>query len=342
MLVYVFWEVFFLTGLYLRRAAYNKLYMQFSLLCITIFVGSRDAIGGDWHQYLLMYERNNIFWQIFFEKDIGFSFISYLANLLGLNFYCFNLLIASLSSWLIYKAFSSFKYSSRVLVILFPVVFVVLGMNLTRQFLALSFIFFALNFVLDNKNSLAFILILLATAIHKSAFLLLGIFVVTLKRKFLRIIVVIFCAILFWGMVLYYREHLYSVFKFYELYSGSFQGFMFRATPIIWSCIIIFIGKNEIFDNVQERLLISSLILLFGVVIFVSLVSSEAADRFAYYFVYIPCFTLLRVHRITMRNSMRIVLVLFLALYYLIQMITWLLYGAHAAYWLPYRSILFT
>jgi len=157
-----------------------------ALLIFAFISGIRWQVGADHLAYLKWYERAKRIGEFRVEGvEVGFDFIVKTFAQLNFHFTIFFAFLAFLQLFFIYKAFQDERY-------LYPYIgmIIVLGteyliwMNGMRQMIAGTMFVFSIQYIKDRKLALYFIIIVLASLIHKSAILLLVFYFIPQKDYF--------------------------------------------------------------------------------------------------------------------------------------------------------------
>lgn len=146
-------------------------------LILSVLIGLRFQVGGDWHSYWLMLERaHNLDWATALTiSDPAYMGLNIVAARLGFSIAFVNLACATLA------VAGTFAFALRqnrpwlALLIAVPVLLAVTAMTTTRQSAAIGLELLALGWFLDGRRSLPIFALLLACAFHWSSAALLPI-----------------------------------------------------------------------------------------------------------------------------------------------------------------------
>lgn len=146
------------------------------MLVYSILLGFRYDYSYDWNQYRYTFEyiNNGILYRDDTEK--GYLFINKCLGLCGFNFYSIFILeaITYISSF-----FFLFKDNRKYLLFVLPLVYMQHYsncLNISRQYFAMSMLFIAYRYLLDEKKIVYLLLGLVACSIHSSAYIWLILF----------------------------------------------------------------------------------------------------------------------------------------------------------------------
>jgi hypothetical protein len=142
-----------------------------SYILLVFQVGLRWETGTDWIPYFNHFESFNGFYSVILsEFEYGYGFFEWLIKSFSSN-YSVLLLVHAIIYYLL--IFSSFKrYTSNLylsLMLFYSLSMGVMGSN--RQLIALAICLYAIRFVVEKKPVFFFLLVLLATTFHTTAFL---------------------------------------------------------------------------------------------------------------------------------------------------------------------------
>ena len=310
------------------------------IFLLSIFVGFRNEIGGDWTHYEKFYYKiTNFTFNEILTSSLVYIYINKIAHYLeiqifGVNFICAIIFMSSLSTFL-----NQTDNKWLALAISFPIIILILGMGFTRQGLAFSFSLFLIKALEEKKLFRSFIFIILSILTHKSAIFissfLIFIYFWYHKKYFyilLSTLIPIFFAYLFWN---YYNHYIY-------FYAGLGQhmfsyGSLPRSLLILFVAILFIIYKKK-FNNMSEyQVFIYSSFSWMIIFLFpFSIISSIFADRLLLYLY--P----LKLAFISFANlkdkSLKFVVFLICSAYFF-YLILWISHGVNAYKWVPYKFI---
>ena len=340
-LALIFFHYFFLKY---RNIIIETYCWFFTIFFLTLFIGLRYEVGGDWvhytryfysyglgHETITLIDKFNLGLFFIFNKFAYYTGIQFV----GVNF---------ITSLIFMLALAIFLNNSRnrwlALAISFPIIIVILGMGYSRQGLAFAFSLLLLRSLEDRKLFVSIIYLLLAIISHKSALL------------FSVIFIFYFC---------YYKNHLYLSFlvilpiffgiiffdEFERLtyfYIGSGQHmFSYGSFPrsllfFIVASLFLFL-KEKYVDMTDYQVFIYTCFSFMVVLIFpFSLLASVGTDRLLLFFY------ALKIVFVSYANlkdkTVNIIIFLTIGIYFF-YFLTWLFFGANAYSWVPYNFITF-
>lgn len=317
---------------------------SFSLLpLLIIFVGFRGEVGGDWGSYKWGFidQLELSFAQKFIPTgqipDPGFVILQHLLGEMGFTFVSVNVASSLIFAIGLLKFCRALPRPYLALTVAFPYMILVVAMGYMRQSIALGIIMYAIEFLINKKNTKFFLLVLLAATFHKSAVLFfpLAIFVSTKNRFFIFIGAILLAAV---GYITFIES---SVDRFARYYIGqeySSSGAIFRVGMLVVPSILFLIFRKHfnLVINEQKLWTIFALVsfpLLFAV-IFLNI--STTVDRVALYALPIQLFVFSYLPDVFKKGSKLIVL--FIIIYYALVMFVWLNYATHSCSWIPYTN----
>ena len=308
-------------------------------LVMTLLVGYRFEVGGDWFNYLPMLDNISglSLIDVLKESDPGYQLLNWVSvemhwgifgvNLIGGGIFSIGLAVFCINQprpWL-------------ALAVAVPYVVIVMGMGYSRQGIALGLVMLGLV-ALSRQSTLWFaVSVVLGATVHKSAVLLLPIAALASTRH--RWWTVVWITIIGLGAYrLLLEESTENLYKNYVEAEYQSSGALIRLLMNAVPAIILLVWRRKLrFIQAEASLwlwfAILSLVLL-GV-LFVS-PSSTAVDRVALYL--LPLQLVVFAHFPDMLgNKFEKVLVVAVLLYYATVQFVWLNYADNASSWIPYR-----
>lgn len=185
-------------------------------LVYTILLGYRWNYYYDWMQYhddFIYIDRPDIVRE---STERGYLLVNKLLSMLGFDFYSIFLLEGFIYIFSIYYVF---KDNRAMLLFVLPIVFIDnrTGLNISRQYFAISIMLIAFKKMLDGQNIQFFIIALLASQIHTSALIYIIPFYFSKKIQ----LPSIWITLLVYFSTLLLMPYMQSIFVFL---SGFFQG----------------------------------------------------------------------------------------------------------------------
>jgi hypothetical protein len=314
-----------------------------TLLAVTLMVGLRFRVGGDWGNYLRHLEvaRYASLADVLRMADPGYMLANWVSARLDWDIYGVNLICASIFSTSVILFCRNLPRPWLAFAVAVPYLVLVLGMGYSRQGVALGLGMLALRALQRHRLGWFVAWVLVGATFHKTAAILLPMAALAEARnRYWTIAWVGIVSLSAYALLLAESvDRLMSVYLDSELQSeGAFVRLAMNALP----ALVLLLGSRRFnFGQAESSLwrwfAVASLLLL---ALLAVLPSSTAIDRIALYllplqlvvFSHLPSI-LGRPHG---RNAGWIMLV---ALYYGIVLFVWLNFATHAQYWIPYRFL---
>lgn len=304
-----------------------------------MMVGLRFEVGGDWAPYQNYF--SNAYGQSFtdavqlFNDPAYFALNWYFSNS-GMGIWLLNLACAVLSVGGIMSLARRQPQPWLALAIAVPYVLVVVSMGYVRQSAALGLVCWALIAAQERRIWLFSFLIIIASAFHKSAVVMMPLFFLSLPRiKFSHLI--LFSTILATIIFVFVLETLQVQFEAYiEANKDSTGAFIRMAMNIPAAILTILFGRTLLTDPIEHRqiywmswaCIISALFISFA---------STVVDRLSIYLLPLQMIVYGRVYRLLLEPENRSASVLFVLLAYAATLFIWLNNAVNAHAWIPYK-----
>lgn len=311
---------------------------MFFLVC---FVGLRYEVGGDWNNYLMIYEKYANFSEVLASRDIGYSLLNYMSNLLGVSDTILVNLICSLLVVICLYFFAK-KNENYWLILLcyFPYHLLVVSTGYTRQSVAIAFSLVFFYFLSSKKIFKALIFLFLACIFHNTAIVLLlflpiiffnkvGKYEFVLNNIYLLLsLIVLFLLAGYFSMTgdnIYLKDDMQS------------RGFILRwVSHLIPLFLFLYLPKEKIGKHVLNILRYGLFIIFFLAII--GFFYSTLADRFNLYLVFFDLMVIAYIVP-SLTNVKKLLLILVLILFYTTFISIWMFYGEWASKaWIPYQN----
>tara|TARA_Y100000739_G_C20559694_1_gene442471 strand:+ start:354 stop:1406 length:1053 start_codon:yes stop_codon:yes gene_type:complete len=321
----------------------------FLLILLTLFVGFRFEVGSDWNNYYyhsLIGETSLIkVIQQFLEP--AYCFTLWLSSILGWGIVGLNSLNAFVFIFGLIFLCRSLPHPLLGILVSFPYLVIVVGMNYVNQSSAIGVECIALAFYLKKNYKLYYSFLCLAVLFHFSAFYLFVIPIIDSGLNLRKITTFFTFPIIIGGVFIAIDTF------FLELFDGNYQYYLLRSYDskgslikilILLSFALIFLlfRKNFIIDNQLERLLITlSINTLIIFIMFFILPSSAVVYRLSLYLFPLQIITsTLIVESKLFGFSVALWKNIFIGLYFAILFV-WTNFSYHSIDWFPYRNYLF-
>lgn len=288
----LFWYGFTLYIYFLTFFTYdNKKWRFLPWLFLFIVSAFRYNVGTDYaHYYHLYVYKDGMFWY----KELGYTQLVSILSDLGFNpqmmFFTFSLFTIIL----FYKSFIYFFKNDDTkflfATLLFIPLFYFYSLNGIRQALAIAIFFYSLRYVINKSFFKYFILIIIATLFHRSAFILIPIyFILQLDlTKYKLFMFYIFLILFFLINPIKYIEEIFvsNQLPLYYYFNdeNAMQGVSGFGKVVAISSVLLILSLSYILDREKpiEKLIFNSM-LIFA---FIKILALEISflDRFSLYF----------------------------------------------------------
>lgn len=315
-------------------------------LALTLAIGLRLEVGGDWFVYLRIfnYTSNTNLWSALSAKtsDPAYGFLNWVAGQLGAGIWFVNLVCATIFMLGLRALCRQQTNPALAMLIAVPYMCIVIAMGYTRQSVALGLTMWALARFQERKFLRFAILMVVAPTFHKSAVIVFSLFAfASAKNKIMTLGAVTLLAVGVYSLFL--QSSVDTLVTNYIKTGYSSGGAGIRIGMNLLPAVLLFALRNRLpFREGERRIwLVFAIGVLVSSVFFVLSPSSTAVDRAALYLFPLQIAILSRLPDIPNRSGTRsMVLVNVVILYSLAIMTTWLLYGNATFTWLPYRNYL--
>jgi len=329
--------VFF--GLVAAMALKMRQNLSLALFLLVIFmVGLRHEVGGDWRQYIDIFESyaGESMTSLLSGSEPGYAVVNGLANQLGWGLYGANFLCAFIFTYGLWQFCKAQPLPVLALAVAIPYLVIVVAMGYTRQGVAIGLGMLAL-LSLERQQWFRFIgLVLLAASFHKTAVVLLGLaLALSGGGWWWRIPLMSVVGYFAYQSIL--AESLDKYLLNYEQAGYQSQGAAIRVVMnALPAMLFLYWHKTLQLTDTQRRLwqLISYISLVMVVALLIA-TSSTAVDRIALYLIPLQLFVWSRLPLRYGRLSRR--WVQYVVFYSFAVLMVWLVFAGHAFAWIPYQ-----
>ena len=329
-----------------RRTEYAVLFL--AMVFLVLFMGTRYYVGCDYGGYLSRYENMSTHATIgsaIFATEPGFNLLMWFVVTERMDFMWVNLFSSMIMLGCYWYFLREFRNPMTILALLFPIVFLQLGMSGLRQGIAVSMIAAASVPFLNGKRWQVLAWVLLAAQFHTSAYMFLPIAALVGTRVTFGKATWAIMALL--PFVLWFLADRLSVYQdryVNEIYGDqSSGGAVFRYLLMLPAALLFFLNLDKLkarFPKKFELLKTWSL----GIIALAPLtvLSTFALHRISYYFMPLNIVTFVYVSMVTFRRKEVALGLLIPPLFYGIYTIGWQSMSSHfRACYVPYQSVLF-
>jgi len=313
-------------------------------LLLTLFIGLRIEVGGDWESYQAHFARvqGHSLGVILWQGDPGFQLLNWLSDQLGWGVVGVNVFSALIFAAGLILFARDLPRPWLAIASAVPYLITVVAMGYTRQAIAISLVLLALR-ALGTQSLVRFIVwVLLAAAFHKSAVLMLALGVVSITRYRLLIGIFISCI----AVIAYFVFLEKYVAYFYEGYirqeyqsSGAWIRIGMNAVAAG-----VFLSIRSRFQLTPVHRLMWTWMALGSLALLLLLLLSPATtalDRLALYLIPLQLFVISALpDALGITSQVKAQWLGGGLVFYGLVHFIWLQFAAHAFAWLPYKNAL--
>lgn len=316
------------------------------IICLTLVVGFRHEVGGDWMNYIYQLETIKVRpteASFTISSDIGYNLLSLASLNLGWGIYGVNLFCGFIFSFGLGLFCRNLPRPMLALAVSIPYLVIVVGMGYSRQAVALGIALIGLAALIRQKRLRFIIFILIATTFHKSAFLLLPIAALaSTKNRFL-----IYGSFATLSLFVYYlflsSEFEKLITNYIESQYASEGAFIRLLMNVIPALVLLLWPHRFRFNSLEKPLwtIFAYVSILLFILLFVTN-ASTALDRIGLYMLPLQLVIFSYLPEIFRKSgAINQWIVIGIILYYMTVLFTWLNYASHSSLWLPYRNFIF-
>lgn len=314
----------------------------FTGMLLTVFIGWRHHVGGDWNNYLRRFQQiaDLSFSETIAKSDPGYQLIVYMMNDFGLSMYAVNFVSAMLFVTGLIVFLRKELNPWLGLTVAIPYLIIVVSMGYTRQGVAVGLVMWGLA-SLERKKFIRFLVfIAIATSFHKSAVLMIAFGMFTQgKGKFFKFIGVVVAGIGIW--LSFVDDTSSALWKNYVEEEMKSQGAFIRVFLNFIPALLLLLFRKKWKENFNDY----TLWVMVALASIASLVAvkyaSTAVDRMALYFIPIQIVVYARLPFLLKEKLSPKATATLIVLFYALILFVWLNYAANAQYWVPYHNMLF-
>ena len=311
------------------------------IVTLTIMVGFRYEVGGDWGSYLRYFSKAEHleYGGRFLSQDPGYTALNIIAFRFNLGFSGVNTVSAFIFSTGLVLFCRNLPRPWLALACAIPYLVIVVSMGYTRQSIALGLVM--VGFVMLSRSRFkAFVVwVLVAALFHKSAVLMIPIAALSISKN--RVLgVLIICLGSYLGFMIFLIDMYADMLTHYTDAQMQSSGASIRLAMNALPGVLFLLYKRKYRLGLNEKKLwtvISLISISMFIGFFISSLST-ALDRMAIYFIplqlvsfaYLP-------DAIGRSDRLNQVIVAGIVIYYAAVMFVWLNFGVHSKYWLPYK-----
>lgn len=323
----------------LSRNTVPKLGWLITALLLTLVIGLRFEVGGDWHTYIyhLMWVSYLTLPEALAWGDPGYYFINWLVAQGQGDIWIVNLVCGAIFSAGLVRFCRSMPDPLLALLVSIPYMVIVLAMGYTRQAAAFGIILWALVYLKDERR-IGFVLsVALAITFHKTAVLMLPLAALASTKGRLWTAVWVGITTFFFYLV-FLSEEIDILFENYVFadYAKASTGGPIRVMLNSVPATVFLIFRHRFAMTWQQHKLwfwVSALSLACLPLVFYA---PTPVDRVALYFMPIQIVVWSYFPTLFAGSAFGIARVAIIVFYGIVQFV-WLNYASHAFAWLPYK-----
>jgi hypothetical protein len=317
------------------------------VIILSLLIGLRDEVGGDWINYVLAFDiLNGVKFSELFENvrdDSLYNLANWISSQIGWGVYGVNLICACVFSYGLAAFCKNLPRPWLGLTVAVPYLIIVVAMGYTRQSFALGLVMLGLNALSDNKTRKFVIYVILAATAHKSAILLLPIAGLAASQN--RLSILIWMSLLgIAGYFIFLADSMeFFIYGYIELQyqsQGALVRLLMNSLPAL---LMLVFFKRFKFPPGEKRIWFWFAIISLGLMgMYFIFPSSSALDRVALYMLPLQIVVFSYLPDIFSSNKRVAALFVFLIVfYYAFVQFVWLNYAVNSWAWLPYKTIIF-
>lgn len=316
-------------------------------LFLTLLIGLREQVGGDWYSYSFYVE--GFFGlpisAILLQAEPGYALLNWIAANIGGSVYFVNIICGLLFSFGLLQFCRNQPRPLLALCLAFPYLITVVAMGYSRQSVAIGLEMLAL-LALQRDRLLQFLAwIALASTFHRTVLVLLILPAFALSgglrfSQLIRLLLLIGAAYGLYSAVI--APDLNYYLQGYLEANYESQGALIRVVLCLLPALI-FLPNRRLFQlpaDVQRIWSLISLMALGAAISLFTVSSSTAVDRLALYLIPLQLFVGSRVPDTRLFGVSPSSWNQLLIFFSLVVLIVWLLFAGHSYAWLPYRNLL--
>ncbi len=309
-------------------------------LALTLLLGYRYQVGGDWFNYLENYLDAlylSIPEAIEERGDPAYVVVNWLSVYFGWDIYGVNMICGAIFSAGLLVFCRAQARPWLALTVAVPYLVIVVAMGYTRQSAAIGLLLIALTH-LDRKDTLKFVFwVAMGALFHKSAVIVVPIAILArIRNPWWTVFWVGATALLLYFLLV--ADFTEQLIAGYIDASYESEGAAIRVAMNAVPAVTYLLFRHRMTENPDERAVWAwlSLLALAFIPLLQVVPSSTAVDRLALYMIPLQLYVLARVPEVLSRQVPVLGVSIVVAYCVAVQYV-WLNYAAHAQFWIPYR-----
>lgn len=316
-----------------------RTYLLIGILLLTLMIGTRFQVGGDWRSYQFMFRfvEHMSFERALDFGDPGYQAINWIAQQWNGEIWWVNLFGAAIFAWGLTRLCQNQPLPLLAVLVAVPYLIIVVAMGYTRQSIAIGILMAGLASLGRGGSIIRFaIYVAVAAFFHKTAVLVLPLVIFAGKRnRFLNIIAGAAAFVLFFDLFL--SDSTDEFIKNYVETRFASQGAWIRVVLILVPAVLLLArrGKLGLIEQEEKVWRYIAFAACAMPLLLIATPSSTAVDRMALYLLPLQIVVLSRAYLMFNKPQTGIIAVIFYS--FLVQFV-WLNYAQHSKLWVPYRS----
>ena len=340
------WSIFATAGLSSARRIAGSTLLALGLF-ITLLIGLREEVGGDWFNYFPYLDRSIglPFGAILLQNEPGYGLLNWIGANIGGSVYFVNTICGLVFSIGLLLFCRAQPRPWLALCLAFPYLITVVAMGYSRQGVAIGLEMIAL-LALQRERLLQFLpWIALASTFHRTSLVLLVLPASTLSGslRFSKLIRLSFLAASAYGLYSAVIEpNLDSYVQGYLEAEYQSQGSLIRVILCLLPALVFLFNRRrfQLSLNTQRIWTLISLMAVAALISLATVASSAAVDRLALYLIPLQLFVGSRIPDARLFGIPPTSWNQLLIAFSFAVLMVWLLFAVHSQYWLPYRNLL--
>lgn len=324
-----------------RSTNFSALWMLV-LILVTLMIGLRDRVGGDWFAYVRhLFEAETLTYaEAIYLSDPAYHLLNVLSLKMGLGIVGVNLFCGFVFSLGLILYAHSTPRPWLALAVAIPYMTIVVSMGYSRQGVALGFAMIGLV-ALGRQRLLIFIFwVFVAASFHRSAVVMLSIPILTMNfSSFKRLPLLFAVAVLMYVALLEGKtDQLVEQYLTNEMQSdGAFIRLLMNVVPAL--LLVLFRKRFDV--PVAERkvyMVMSVLAMCSFLAIVLKALPSTALDRIGLYLIPLQVYVFANLPTAISRfTSPQRGVAFAIVVFYALVLFVWLNYANFSHWWMPYR-----
>ena len=316
-------------------------------LFLTLLIGLREQVGGDWFNYLPYLDRSIglPFAEVLQESEPGYGLLNWIGANIGGSVYLVNTICGLVFSIALLQFCRAQPRPWLALVLAFPYLVTVVAMGYSRQGVAIGLEMLALLDLQRDRLLQYLAWIALAATFHRTVLVMLVLPAATISGglRFSQLIRLLLLACAAYGLysAVIAPDIAYYVEGYLEAEYES-QGALIRVALCLLPALLFLPNRSrfKLPPDTQRIWTLISLLALAAAIGLFTVASSTVVDRLALYLIPLQLFVGSRLPDTCLFGLPPATWNQLLVLFSLAVLLVWLLFAGHSYAWLPYRNLL--